>query len=125
MTRNTKTILRIGQFWLLLAVVITASLYPLPPGSLRHGLDKILHCATYLSLMVSLDFAFISGRWLLTKLVLLLFCSWLIEIAQQYLPPRQFSLGDLLANLAGLVLGLLLALLIERIRRNRPRRRAL
>jgi VanZ family protein len=124
MTRGSKDILRIGQFWLLLAVVITASLYPLPPGSLRHGLDKVLHCATYLFLMVSLDFAFASGRRLLTKLVLLLFCSWLIEIVQQYLPPRQYSLGDLLANLAGLLLGLLLALLIGKIRVNKTRLQA-
>ncbi len=121
MTRNIKNVFRIYQFWLLLAGVIGGSLYPLPPGSMQGGLDKVVHFSTYLILFISLDLAFASSRRLLTKLVLLLFCSWLIEVAQHFMPTRQYSLGDLLANLAGLVLGLLLVLLLKMIRPGKSR----
>jgi VanZ family protein len=105
--RPVPNLFRIGQFWLLLLAVCVASLSPLPPGTLRGGLDKVAHLVTYLVLFVSLDYALACGRRLAAKLVLLLFFSWLVEIAQHFLPPRQYSMGDLLANLIGLLLGLL------------------
>jgi VanZ family protein len=114
--RPLATYCRIGQFWLLLAVVTVASLYPLPQGSLHGGTDKILHLLTYLFLFISLDFALTPGRRLLAKFTLLLFCSWLIEVAQYYLPARKYSMADLLANFIGLVLGLGVVLLLKKMR---------
>jgi len=114
--RPLAAVFRIGQFWLLLLAVGVASLYPLPPGTLKGGLDKVAHLVTYLVLFLSLDYALASGRRLAGKLVLLFAFSWLIEILQHYMPPRQYSIYDLLANLIGLLLGLLPAVVIKRIR---------
>jgi len=98
-------------------VVGVASLYPLPPGTLKHGIDKVAHLVTYLLLFISLDFAFASGRRLVVKMILLFAFSWLIEILQHFMPPREYSLYDLLANLTGLSLGLLPVLFLKRYRR--------
>lgn len=110
-----QNLCRSGQFWLFLLVVGVASLYPMQPGTLKGGLDKVAHLITYLVLFFSLDFAWSRGRRLVGKLVLLFLFSWLIEVAQHFMPLRQYSLGDLLANFVGLLLGLLSAVLLRKI----------
>ena len=108
-------LLRVGQFWLLGLAVTVGSLYPLPTGVFRGGGDKLLHLSGYLILFLSLDSAFARGRHWVGKFISLLLYSWVVEILQHFLPPRQYSLGDLAANLAGLAMGLVAAMILRRI----------
>lgn len=101
--------LRIGQFWLLLSLITGLSLTPLPAVTELGVSDKVLHLTAYLVLFVSLDLAHWPRQKLPGKLGGLLFYSALIEVAQSYVPNRFCSLGDLAANLLGLLLGLLAA----------------
>lgn len=98
-------LLRIGQFWLLLLLVTAFSLYPWPPAPAA-GNDKLLHFCAYLALLLSLAVAHRpAGRAGLAQVGLLFAWSLLIEVVQYFLPNRHFSLADLAANLAGLLLG--------------------
>lgn len=110
-------LLRIGWFWLLVSLITGISLYP----SGMAGNDKLLHFGAYLVLFISLDLAYRAGRGLLGKLLLLFACSLLIEVMQSFIPHRQFSLGDLVANLAGLLLGLAVAVSVGRFLQARDR----
>lgn len=99
----------IGLFWLLLLLVTGLSLYPFPPGGEVAGSDKVLHLLAYLVLFVSLDLACCFRQRPAAKIIGLLAYSFLLEMAQLLVPSRHFSLADLVANLAGLLLGLLIA----------------
>ncbi len=109
--------LRISQFWLLALIISWLSLCPSPPMPDAEGSDKVLHLLAYLVMFISLDLAHWPRQKLLVKLLALLAFSFLLEVAQSFTPTRQFSLGDLLANLAGLLLGLAVAEQFYRIRR--------
>ncbi|PLX86179.1 MAG: hypothetical protein C0618_09370 [Desulfuromonas sp.] len=101
--------IRRAQFWLFLGYCTWLSLTPAPQRVLVDNFsDKTLHAVGYLLLMLSCDLAHRSGRSMPLKLLLLLGYSALIELIQHLLPHREFSTGDLLANLTGLLCAVLL-----------------
>lgn len=103
------------QFWLYLLYCSYLGLTPSPnQGLIEAFSDKVLHGGGYLLLIVSCNIAYLPNRQLLLKIALLLGFSTAIEIAQHFIPRRGFSLGDLLANLAGLLLGAVLIVLFSR-----------
>lgn len=99
---------RLFQFWIFLLATTYLSLTSGPPDALEVFSDKIIHCVGYLLLMLSCDLAYWPGRKLVGKILFLLGFSITIEIFQHFIPHRQFSGLDILANLTGLTWGLLI-----------------
>lgn len=100
--------LRGGQFFLLLVFYTYMSLTGDPgPVAVQYN-DKLMHFAGYLVAGLSATLA-LPGRAAWQRALLLLLYSTAMEVAQHHMPPRTFSLGDIAANLAGLLAGLGLA----------------
>jgi len=97
---------------LLLAVITTLSLLPLPALPEVPGNDKIHHYLAYASLMLPLALRRPTG-WLLIGL---LFLAWsgVIELIQPYVN-RYGEWADLAANAAGLFTGMVIARLLDRM----------
>ncbi len=70
--------------------------------------DKVIHSMSYFALMMTLDFSWRSGKQMITKSMLVLFYSGLIEYGQSFVPGREMSLADLMANAMGVLIFLLL-----------------
>ena len=66
--------------------------------------DKLVHCFSYFLLMMVLDFSWNSSKQLLIKAVLILIYSSLIEYAQGFIPGRDTSIADIVANGVGVML---------------------
>lgn len=93
-----------------MALVITASaillLAVLPPTELGIATlnDKLAHVAAFVTLALLLDFAFPRQGLGLSKIAVLIAYGMLIEGIQYFLPLREASIADLLANATGIVL---------------------
>jgi len=70
--------------------------------------DKVIHCMSYFALMMTLDFSWRSGKQLVIKSMLVLIYGGLIEYGQSFVPGREMSLGDLMANALGVLIFILL-----------------
>jgi VanZ family protein len=94
--------------WLVLVVVaVVFSLLPAAAPSGRHGIDKIVHIVAFF-VLAAIPAAVLPGRaaiWL--AMVFLLAVGAGIEFAQAFIPGRQGSGADMLANFAGILLGAL------------------
>lgn len=102
---------RLRWLWLFgLAAVAFLSLHPKttpPPGGVGElGYDKIIHALTYAGLTIGPSLAWARRRTALALGALILFWGAGLEIAQGYIPNREASPGDLVANIAGVVIGL-------------------
>ena len=90
------------------AIVTVTSLLPAGDQGVEH-LDKVVH------LLVYYIFAVLGYRMLTNKRHYLYMCagivaySGLIELMQSYIPGREMSALDLLANIVGVILGALVA----------------
>ena len=104
--------LRIIQFWLFLLFCSYLGMTPAPPAIIQTLSDKLLHAVGYLMLYLSCSIAYPLPSHVGRKLLGLLGYSILIEILQNSIPHRGFSLLDILANALGLLLGLGLSLLL-------------
>ncbi|HKI50945.1 MAG TPA: VanZ family protein [Geothermobacteraceae bacterium] len=111
------TILKQLQFWALLLACLALSLMPQPPGVFELASDKFWHALAYLVLYLSSQIAYPMKVSQTARFTLLLGFSLLIEILQHFVPRREFSLLDLAANAAGLLLGMLAYRLSARITR--------
>ena len=105
--------LRTTQFWLFLLTATYLSLTSSPPGAIEVFSDKILHSAGYFMLLLSWDLAYSPNRKLSEKILLLLIYSIIIEIIQHFIPNREFSGLDILANLTGLIWGVLFIIYLK------------
>ena len=76
--------------------------------------DKLVHCVSYFLLMMTLDFSWKSGQQLVVKSVLVLFYSSLIEYGQSFVPGREMSLADVIANGLGVLFFVALVPLLKR-----------
>lgn len=94
------------QFWALLLTCLALSLLPQPPGVFELASDKLWHALAYLVLYLSGQLADHRHSRYLTRFVLLLGFSLLIEGLQHFVPNREFSLLDVVANAAGLGVGM-------------------
>ena len=104
---------RLFQFWLFLLVTTYLSLTSGPPDALEMFSDKIIHCVGYFLLMLSCDFAYFPHTNLLWKILFLFTFSIIIEVLQHFIPHRELSLLDIVANLTGLTWGLLVIVYLK------------
>ena len=105
-----------------LAILLLLSILPLNSFTSRLDniyilelrLDYFLHILFYLPLAYLLDKA--GGFSFKMTVIIVLFLAFLMEGVQLILPYRAFNISDLLANLTGGVLSILIVLLIKRIK---------
>jgi len=98
---------RMGFFAALIVISVLA-LVPLEDTSLTTGWDKLNHVLAFAVLLFLLDSAYPSQRLWQLKIPVLLFYAFLIEVIQAFIPYREFSLLDIVADVVGLGLYLLL-----------------
>ncbi len=94
-----------GQFLALLVVYTLLGLASAPQETVGDYNDKLMHFTGYLVAGLSISMAWPRSLWWHRALFLLAY-STAIECLQYFLPTRSFSLMDILANTAGLLLGL-------------------
>lgn len=97
-------------FAALLVVITWLALVPDPPRALTTGWDKSNHLLAFGSLAFAGVWALWQRprQWIWLALALLAYGVG-IEIAQHFLPPREADAMDVLADSAGIALGLLAA----------------
>lgn len=95
------------QFYCLIALYTYLGLTPHPESLVGNFNDLLMHFSGYIVAAFSISLARPLWPWW-QKAILLLAYSIAIEIAQYFNPPRSFSLADILANSAGVFLGLVL-----------------
>ena len=114
---SANTLLRYRKLWLGLGLVIQLfililSLWTFPVQlDAPENIDKLIHGVAFAFLMVWFTGASVtSGKSRYGKIFLLLLAyGALMEILQSFAPSRFMSLGDLVADVAGLSLGWLVA----------------
>jgi VanZ family protein len=77
--------------------------------------DKLVHCFSYFLLMMMLDFSWNPSKQLIIKAVLILIYSSLIEYTQGFIPGRDTSIADIVANGVGVMLFIVLVPVLKRI----------
>ncbi|WP_020676094.1 VanZ family protein [Geopsychrobacter electrodiphilus] len=103
------------QFWGFLLFCSYLGLIPSLPQALEGYSDKALHSLGYLALFLSCSLAYHQRfSWKLIFAALLGY-SVMIEVIQHFIPHRQFSLLDILANAFGLTLGLGLSFILGKV----------
>ena len=97
--------------WLLVALSIAGSVLPVEPDAPVFRFDKLVHGATYMLLMIWFAGIYRPGRYAIIASCLVLL-GLALEGVQALLPLRFFDVADLVANISGVVAGLILALLV-------------
>jgi VanZ family protein len=98
--------------WLMAGAICVGSLSPGLPSAAGAVSDKVLHFTAYAGLAFVFTGALGRQRWLLLGVALFLFGAT-IELAQEYLTvSRAGEWGDVAANTAGILAGLLAAALV-------------
>ena len=91
---------------LLILTLFMSLVLSLSPAHITNGLlvnDKLAHFFGYFILMMLLDFAYLSGRHLIFKICVIVSYSVVIEVVQNFIPGREMSLYDGLANVLGVM----------------------
>jgi VanZ family protein len=104
---------RLAGFALLIAILLLALLpglwfWPLGPKSALKLSDKLLHAITFAILALWFSGQYARGGYWKFATGLLLYGA-LIEACQYFVPYRRAEAGDMLADVAGIVCGLILA----------------
>lgn len=84
-------------------------------------LDMLQHGGYYFVLGVALFLIFPKRRYIEVILFFLLFSSLIFEIAQLWIPGRDFTMLDIISNYIGIGLAFLVNMLIKHIRRKQRR----
>lgn len=100
------TIILRAIFFLWLIIITTLSVIPFPDNSLTISVsDKLIHFIAYFMTTLLLTLAFKQGKILFLFFYgfLVFFYSTAIELVQFFLPYRDFSAGDIVANISGIL----------------------
>ena len=103
------------QFHLLIILYTWLGVAPTDSIFIASFNDLLLHFAGYIILMNSCIFAYGTKVGKAAMFGLLLLYSFGIEIIQYFIPYREFSLVDLLANALGLIVGQIIGLTVLRL----------
>lgn len=76
--------------------------------------DKVVHLFAYFTLMLALDFSYRPGHSLVWKAMAIIIYSAMMEVAQGYVPGRDSSMWDIIANISGVLFYLLCVPLLKR-----------
>lgn len=100
-------------FSAILAIILFAGLRSEPVPQVFNHQDWLHHAAAFAALVCSARLAFPRAHtfWMVLYCLLL---ALLIELGQGLLPMRTASVGDMLANVAGVICGLIVAATINR-----------
>lgn len=102
---NFKNSFKFAFFTALICVEIL-SLLPKSPEIILKSWDKFNHFLAFSTLFVLFNLAFKSVKFRVSFALLLLF-GIQIEIVQSFTPNREFSFFDILADVVGLIFGIL------------------
>lgn len=100
------------QFIVLTGVATYLLLIPLSGEVFHSTNDKVLHLVGWMGLTLSLRIAWPTLRFPFWAPLAVFLYSILLEVLQHFVPARHFSLLDLVANGAGVLVGYVLARLI-------------
>ena len=104
-----------GVFFALIVLVLWLALTPQPPHAMDTGWDKLNHALAFGALALSGRFGFPGSRLRAFAVAIALIAfGAAIEWLQSYVPTRSSELNDLVADLVGIVVGLLAAALATR-----------
>jgi VanZ family protein len=102
-----------AQFFILLVIYTYLGLTSSPEGYIPVYNDLLMHFTGYTLAAFSISFAY--PLWSLqNRALFLIIYSIAIEIGQHFNPPRTFSGMDILANISGVILGLIVLLLLAK-----------
>jgi VanZ family protein len=108
----------VGLQLLLLLLLIFVAWFSLTPVYEPKELfinDKLAHGLTYLMLSIVADHAFATSRFGVRKMLWLFAFGFILEILQSYVPGRDYSFFDMLANASGIgIYWLLCQTILER-----------
>ncbi len=103
--KNLPQELKIVQFIVLAGYVTWLNIAPLSFGDIEFFWDDLAHASCWLILCLSLRLA-LPRRKFIYPAVWLFAYSVLVEVVQHFLPYREFSMLDILANGVGVLLAL-------------------
>ena len=106
--------MKIAQFYCLLALYTYMGLSRSGAELTTIASDKLLHFSGYVVFIISAMLAYGKRRSFILLFTLLFAYSVLIECIQYFLPYRTFDVRDILANLAGLIVGSIIWFVINR-----------
>ena len=95
-------------FWLSVLAILLISIKPGASSQLITGLDKFAHFISFFAITFLLLSAYRFNKPYLTSIILLAAFGLAIELVQYYLPYRIFSWVDFIADLIGILAGLVL-----------------
>lgn len=107
-------VLFLVAFLLSLLVSLQLSLSPVHTSEGMLINDKLAHYLGYFVMVMVLDFAYSPGRYLIFKIGVIVGYSIIIEVAQNFIPSREMSIHDLLANVLGVLSFILLLPYIQK-----------
>ena len=106
-------------FQLLFAAILFASLYlsltPIANAVPAVLNDKLVHMVSYFILILTFDFSVKSGEAIFVKAIFVFVYSCAIEYAQGFVPGREVSFWDIVANAVGIFSFVLCVPLLKRI----------
>ncbi len=100
-------------FWLSIVAILLISLKPGASSQLFLSLDKIAHFISFFWVTSLLLFAYKLTRPYFTSILILAAFGIGIEVIQYYIPGRVFNLFDFVADLLGIVAGIILYKLLS------------
>ncbi len=96
-------------FWIWIISILWVSYLSLQPSikTEKHfeNQDKVLHLIVYIWISLLAFLSFVKDNKSSYAALFVLLLSLILEIGQYYIPGRFFSIGDILANSAGVFIG--------------------
>jgi VanZ family protein len=105
MVKHTKHLLAIESRLLLFLAILFISLQSIAPADCSYGFtwnDKVAHFIAFFVLAFLLDFSFPRSTFNLVKIAVLILYGGGIEIVQHFIPFRECSSFDMLADISGI-----------------------
>lgn len=112
---HIKNIFRI-IFFIYLSLILYLAVTSQEIEVVKNSLDKLNHFAAFFVLYVLLTFAF-ANISIFYRFVISLAFGFFIEVIQYFLPNREFSLFDILADIVGICLGIIFIRILNKLRR--------
>lgn len=101
-------------FYLSVLIILYLATTTVEIKSLENSWDKLNHFFAFFVLYVLLSFSF-KNLTITSKIIILTFYAFLIEIIQYFIPNRDFSLLDIFADFIGLIFAMLLLFFLKKL----------